>query len=401
MPPLVRAAIQDLVREVESHTPRASEEARAQVDGFRASSFEAVLPAALAALVVRQARMAVMEGRPISGVDRLAGDQVGLNREDRHAMALVSRARLRLGLSDVGAEIHELLFHCTRPLGEWLPLPSIHADRLSDVVLLDSDEGVPTREAEELAQRFVSATASIEELIFGRFREQLTKSSRLAASSYYTRVREFVVRHPVATGDQLAKIAAEVPSAIGILINQQFYEPVPQGWAVEGKLPICGHCANALEANDTGYTCRTRACADTLPSSQGALYALEDSLRLTRGLRQYWQEPGFDEVRVFDALIAAGFNPVLYPQFDRVDIEVGDVGIDLKAYVSPELLASRLERNIGGLAHYRHKLLVVPDRLIRRVPAYLERLQVAMPSSSVRAVPASGVIGVIKELAFA
>ena len=65
-------------------------------------------------------------------------------------------------------------------------------------------------------------------------------------------------------------------------------------------------------------------------------------MRLSKGLRQYWFEPGIDEIRMFDRLVAAGLPARLYPHRDRVDIDMGendDIGIDLKSYTSPELLA--------------------------------------------------------------
>lgn len=389
MPKFVRGKIEELVQAAEQPAPAA-----VNAEGTETTprtSFELIVAPTLAALVVRQARIAMIEGRPVSGVDRYAGDDIGLTREDREAMALVSRAQLRYGHRDIGAEIHELLFCCTKPLGEWLPLPSIHAERLSQVVLLDPEENVPTREADELAQRFVSTTASIEELLFSRFREQLARCSRLAASTSYTRVREFVVRHPIAARDELVKLTSDLPSTIGVLINQEFYESIPEGWGTDGQLDICAHCGNAIQRTEAGPLCRTRACAESLANRVGSYRSVQQSVRLTRGLRQYWQEPGFDEMRVFDEIVAAGFKPVLYPQLDTVDIEVGEVGIDLKAYVSPELLAGRLNRSIGGLVNYTHKWLVIPDRLIRRVPAYLERLRNAMRVAGVRVLAASTV----------
>ena len=86
-----------------------------------------LLPVALAALVTRQARQVFMGGGAsmVSGVDRLRADLSGLSDEDRRAMALVSRARLAEGLSDIGAEIHQLLAICKQPLGEWLPVAAV------------------------------------------------------------------------------------------------------------------------------------------------------------------------------------------------------------------------------------------------------------------------------------
>jgi hypothetical protein len=401
MPKVVRTAIEALLSRSDTEPTFASISSSSgdvEVHSTATSdeSLESILPAALAALVVRQARTALIDGKPITGVARYPGDPIGLVSEDRNAMALVSRARLRNQRSDIGAEIHELLWHCTQPLGQWLSLATIHTERLSNVVLLDAEEGIPTREAEELARGFSSASASLEELVFNRFLEQLGKSSRLTGAGYYTRVRDFVVRHPIATNDELARLTAELPSAIGVLITQQFYEPISESWGREGDLDICAHCGNALRSVAAGVMCRTRACAEILPMRSERREALTGSLRLTRGVRQYWQEPGFDEVRLFDALVAAGLTCELYPHFDRVDIAVGDIGIDLKAYVSPELLGARIERDQGGLAHYRHKWLVIPQRLIERVPAYLERLRSALGENSVRCLATSEVLKEIK-----
>lgn len=386
MPNPARAAIEKLlVANAQSSRDR-SEPPPADIQ-------ESILPSALAALVLRQARQAIFNDRPISGVERQLGDHVGLEPEDRKAMALVSRARLRVGLTDVGAEIHELLFHCAQPLGTWLPLPQIHSQRLSNVILLDAEEGVPTREAEELARRFTSSTASLEELLFARFREQLAKSSRVAATGYYSRVREFVIRNPVMSGERITRLTVDLqlPVAIGVLINQQFYEPIPSGWGERGHINICAHCGNATKTIAGGDHCRTKACAESLTLTIKERLAVEGSYRLKRGIRQYWLEPGFDELRLYDELLEKGLSPSLYPELDRVDIAVDDVGIDLKAYVSPELLGARLATDMGGLKYYKRKWLVIPDRLIARVPAYLERVRGALGGSSIHAIALSSV----------
>lgn len=391
MPPLARGALQELV-DAEARSSVGADSTARPAAAVEDSPRESILPQALAALVVRQSRLVLLESRSISGVEWYPGDQLGLRREDRTAMAGVSRVRLKSSLSDVGAEIHELLHHCTRPLGDWLALPSIHTERLSQVVLLDPEELVPTLEAEELARRFTSASTSLEELLFSRLLGELQKSSPTLAATYYTRIREFIVRHPITTLEELRGLASEIPSSIGMLIGQQFYQTVTEGWGQTGVVRLCSHCGNALKESPQGDECRTRACAESLPVREGREIPVENAMRLARGIRQYWQEPGFDEVRLYDDLRASGFSPALYPQMDRVDVEVGEVGMDLKAYVSPELLGARLQRSIGGLSYYPTKWLVIPDRLIRRIPAYLERLKGALKGTKVRALPVSGVL---------
>ena len=134
-----------------------------------------LLVPALAALAMRQARISLIEGRMIAGIDKKYGSPIGLTVEDRRAMALVSRACLSLNLPDYGSEIHELLTMCARPLGDWLPLKAVTEGGLSLTRLVSDEYGSPTPEAEELAKGFSTLTAGIEEQLFTKFREALEK----------------------------------------------------------------------------------------------------------------------------------------------------------------------------------------------------------------------------------
>ncbi len=351
-----------------------------------------VVPA-LAALVLRQARRSLFEDRMVAGVDKSPGGPVGLESEDRRAMALVSRVCLSRGASDLGAEIHELLYHCTIPLGRWLPLSSIEKRGLSETVLISGEDGAPTAEAAELAAGFSSVTAGIEELLFATFRDALDKQPKTDAYKYYSSIREFVVRHPVTTAEAIKSFALEgdLPSALWMLVQQSFYEPVPLGWSDRGHLALCAHCGNAMRQVSHALCCRTNACSVALSAKAHELVAVNGQLRVRRGVHQYWVEPGVDEIRLFDGLRSRGAPAELYPYMDRVDIAVGDTGIDLKSYASPELLGDKIRRNKGGLSHYKHKWLVIPDWLVARTPGYLERLRHALEdaASSIRCLSAS------------
>ena len=88
---------------------------------------------------------------------------------------------------------------------------------------------------------------------------------------------------------------------------------------------------------------------------------------------------------LFDALVGAGLSPRLYPHRDRVDIDLGaasGVGMDLKAYASPELLGRRLKKRPGGLVFYTQRWLVVPDWLASATPGYMDRLKWALGAGS-------------------
>jgi len=369
MPPLVESAIKALLERCAQPvtSPPAPE-----------TPATSLLVPALAALVMRQARVTLIEERMIAGTTRTYGIPVGLTSEDRKAMSLVSRTCLVNRLPDYGAEIHDLLWWCTCPLGEWLRVPEVEGGGLETTCLIQAEDGIPTAEAEELAIGFGGMTAGLEEQLFLRFMEVLGRFPDERANQYYTAVRELVARHPIAVGDSLRKIDVDLPSQIWMLLQQQFYEPVPESWQVGEAVQLCAHCGNAMRQGKVGLVCRTAACVASNPARSVVGHRAADLVRVSRGVRQYWIEPGLDEIRLYDALIKMGLPAELYPFRDRVDIAVGDIGIDLKAYTSPETLGHRFSRGIGGLSHYPVKWVVIPDWLVSATPSYIERLKAAM-----------------------
>lgn len=393
MPRLLVEKIEALVAEALKTTAASGSESRAESGGVvwqpRGDPMR-VLPASLAALVMRQARQVFMGGGAtmVSGVDRLWSGVAGLGHEDRRAMALVSRARLTLGLSDVGAEIHELLAHCTKPLGEWLPVPSVSDAGLSTVRLIDAEDRMPTLEAEELARGFAGMAGLLEEQIFAAFQDSLSKQSAKDADDYYTQVRTFVVRNPVVTRKHMLKFLAGLPSAVWVCVEQQFYEPLPGALAAGETTTLCSHCHNVMTRSRGALHCTTAACAAEHGARPGPTLPAADLFRLNRSLRKYWLEPGIDELRIAERLTARGHTVRMYPNRDTVDLDLGEgskVGVDLKAYSSPELLGERLRRRPGGLMSYKTPWLVIPDWLARRVPNYIGRVSACLEGSPIRA----------------
>lgn len=351
--------------------------------------FEVVAPA-LAALVVRTAAQLHNEGMGVvvSGVDRRAGSRVGLNAEDRRTMALVTRARLSLGLSDTTSEIHNLLALCTQPLGEWLALPEVLAEGLGPVRLIDPEQLMPTLEAEGLAEDVAGLASLVEEQLFGDFREALAKLTPAQADEVYAAVRGFVVRHPVLNQKELEAFLEDLPSGVANRVRMGFYEPLSARLDGSEGVALCSRCRNLTKAHAGGaggWLCTTAACQQHGAAPMKAAQPGIEHFRLARGLRQYWLEPGIDEVLLFDALQGAGLSPRLYPHRDRVDIDLGadsGVGLDLKAYASPEFLGRRLKKRPGGLAFYAQCWLVVPDWLANATPGYMDRLKGALGAGS-------------------
>ena len=346
-----------------------------------------MLVAALSSLVISQAKVAMLDRQIISGLDWRAGQRNGLTIEERKIMALVSRFSLKAGLRDFGSEIHDLLLHCTYPLQDWLKITELISAGFGPTVLIDPDYGIPTPEAQELASEFSTVVAHLEERLFGALKELLSKYPTTSANDYYTTIREFIVRNPVVSADKLFATSKLLPGALWMAIQQEFYESVPYSLASNGVVTLCAHCSSLMNpVPGRGYTlrCQTRACKAVNPSKAGQILQINEAKRVKRGIHQYWVEPGIDEIALFDALTKAGIKANLYPFQDRVDIAIADIGIDLKSYVSPEILGAKFKKGLGGLASYLTKWIVIPDSLVANSVNYLDRLRDAMGDNASR-----------------
>jgi hypothetical protein len=346
-----------------------------------------MLVAALSSLVISQAKVAMLDRQIISGLDWRAGQRNGLTLEERKIMALVSRFSLKAGLRDFGSEIHDLLSNCTYPLQDWLKIPELISAGFGPTVLIDPDYGIPTPEAQELASEFSTLVAHLEERLFGALKELLSKYPGTSANDYYTTIREFIVRNPVVSADKLFATSKLLPGALWMAIQQEFYESVPYSLASNGVVTLCAHCSSLmmpLAGRGNTLRCQTRACNAVNPSKAGQVLQINDAKRVKRGIHQYWVEPGLDEIVLFDALTKAGIKAELYPFQDRVDIAIGDIGLDLKSYVSPEILGSKFKKGLGGLASYATKWIVIPNWLVANSVNYLDRLRGAMGDTASR-----------------
>ncbi|KIF80059.1 hypothetical protein TSA66_03290 [Noviherbaspirillum autotrophicum] len=252
---------------------------------------------------------------------------------------------------------------------------------LSTVRLIDADDAAPTEEAWDLADGFTGIGTSIEELLFQKLREQLDKQPAALANQYYTTIREFIIRNPIATRQDIFALGDEIPPPAWECVHP-FYEPIPESWVTPEGVPHCAHCGNAMKRAPAGLVCRSSACSHGNGTRHGGYRPAADLMRVTRAIHQYWVEPGVDEIRLYDQLLATGKPAELYPFRDRVDIAVGEFGLDLKSYASPELLGTKIRKSKGGLAYYSRQLLVIPDWLVDMTPNYLERVTSAMEDAS-------------------
>jgi hypothetical protein len=364
------------------HMPQLAKQAleRLLAQPKAASVDVATLVSALSSLVISQARIAFIDRAMISGLDATPNIKGGLSPEERRIMAMVSRFCLQSGLLDHGGEIHDLLSQCKQPLQDWLRIPALVDKGLGPIVLIDPEYGVPTPEAQDLAQGFSTMAARIEERLFDSLKESLKRYPAPSAAAYYTAIREFVVRNPVVSLEKLIDSRPSMPGALWLGVQQEFYERIPSGLGRDGKVHLCAHCSSLMQAHSLSgeMRCTSRACHRSRPAQLGQTLEAANARRVLRSIHQYWVEPGIDEIFLFDAMVKDGFAAQLYPYQDAVDIAVGDIGMDLKTYASPEILGAKFKNGIGGLAQYARKWVVIPDWLVSLTPNYLERLKGAM-----------------------
>lgn len=301
----------------------------------------------------------------------------------RQALTMISGMCLYAGVEDLGASLHITMDLACKPLGQW-GLPQFKPPfRYSDVVLIYRDSGIPTPDCRELAHIGGSATAAQEEIHHEALRAAVNTFPVRQRDVTYAAIREFVVRNPAASyADREAFVMENglIPAARTIA---SFYRPMPQGALFDGTARLCGHCRSLLWPHRDNRLfpdgqCRVRQCRAAHPQPlRGDKITSPSEWRLaTPATLAFWVGPGLDEIRIFDALRAAGRIAALYPYSDAADVGIDGaaVGVDVKAYVSPVLLASRLSRSIGRLAMFRRRILAIPDDKLSDNPHYLQQL---------------------------
>ena len=291
---------------------------------------------------------------------------------------------LAAGVDDIGASIHVAMERACEPLAAWGLYDFAPPFRYADVILIDREFGIPTFDCRELAAHGGSETLVQEELHHSALRAAVQGFSARQRDMAYTTIREFLIRNPAVAFADRERFVVErglIPAARTI---SSFYRTIPGSALFDGTARLCGHCRSLLwpDRDATSFPdgrCRILQCRSAHPGpARGADIPNPAEWQLaTSATMAFWVGPGLDEIRIYDALRAAGRQAILYPQSDAADIGVDgtDVGIDVKAYASPIVLAAKLSRSIGRFGMFRRRILAVPDDKLDRNPRYLEQLR--------------------------
>ena len=318
----------------------------------------------------------------------------------RQAMARLGRLYFEDGVEDRAASVHGLIELCMTPLCRWAPR-SVHSlTGCSDLVLVDPDYRVPSEECETIAEQVPGSR--LEDLIERGIHSRLMSTiDRLGSDTdgVYTAVREFIVRHPLATDSELRefRFRPEIPDD-AVQFVQSLYAPVHTHHSVDGAINRCAYCRAPI---DREGRCFLGGCREDHPNTRtDQPVRREDASVVQAEVLKYWVDPARDELRLFDSLREAGIDAVLYPHSDRCDVAVADdIGVDVKDYRDPVSLARRLNRDVSGLMRYRERRIVaITDRRVRASSEYIARLRERLRPGIREEIEVLSVTSTIREL---
>lgn len=329
-----------------------------------------------AGLLVRHCAIALEADTVVSGVSNFPGSKLGLLAEERRTLSDLSRLALQSGGEDIFSEIHEVIFLATKPCKEWLGFMDLQSLGLAELPLIDAQTMTPTEACSALASNCKDATTLYEEALFKEFLGILEDFPRKKSQAIYTKIREFVIRHPLVTPMDLAELSfAPKPANF---VYDHFYERYSSEHVGSQRIKVCNHCGSEVLESPYGLVCTLRACADSMGQSHKEIDIPDGLRRASLGIQRFWINPGFDEVRLFDSLKKSGVEQVeLFPERDMTDISIGgyEIGIDLKSHGSPEVLGYSLRDSIKGLSGFKSKIICIPDRLVRKNEGYLQTVK--------------------------
>ena len=342
----------------------------------------------------------------------------GLPRELQAAMSRLGRLYIEEGHEDRAACIHDVLARSRFPLGgaDWDLKALGGADfRFSDAVLIDPEFRVPTRDCTTIAD--IAGGFGEDNLLEFRFHNRLRESAeRLGRErdSAYTAIRELIGRRSLLTERELAVWLVErrlTPLQQSIL--DYFFQPVSELWHIGGAAHRCFYCGTLMRphadrARFPEGRCPLRQCNGKRPPRVGDRLDPLAGLHVAKPqILLYWTGPAIDDLAIFDAASRTGLSPELYPECDLCDVAINGrmIGIDAKSYSSPVSLGLRLNKSIGGLIHYRRRIIAIGDELINIDPNYistvLSTLDKRGDAATLEVLPVSEVLDSISELASA
>lgn len=299
------------------------------------------------------------------------------------AMLLLAGLFLKAGQDNVFGSVHELLVCCQKPLtSETLGLEifSHPAFLYKGLVLIDPDRRIPTLDCAELARQSSSELDLREQLAF----EALRSASEQVAGRQdeaYSNLRLWITEHPVTSVAQMRSFAREEHLQVATNFLLACYEPVNPRHLINGELHVCSTCGAPMRRSQgvsSLFACTIPQCARfDVPVDSVAHDVGPETLIARAHILLYWVGPGLDESAIYRRAQKLGLAPRAYPGRDACDISLdGDtVGVDVKSYSNPYVLAAKLNTSLGGLALYPTRIVAINDKVLVRFHGYLDILR--------------------------
>lgn len=329
---------------------------------------------------------AVRAGHPVS---------VGLSHPDarvveaaiplplRQAQTQLARLSFESGQPDEYASVHELLWRCTKPMRAWAPRPLAEHAQYANVVLIDEEYRVPSPECGDFAELGGHLADIIENQIHQQLMQALNRLDESERDGAYTLVRKFVAENPlvVSTGASWSKLLTNPRLNLEIRAwLDTVYERAHAALAdKQGLVGRCNYCHGPLTRDKHKAVCSLTACRAAHPRTKAAEpVPLADALVARPEVLKYWCNPALDELRLFRELtvLFPEEEVQLFPFSDLCDVAIGTrIGIDVKDYHDPVLLARKLNRGVGGLRLYDEMVVAVASRQVENRPQYIPQVQ--------------------------
>lgn len=156
---------------------------------------------------------------------------------------------------------------------------------------------------------------------------------------------------------------------------EESYEPIPPTQAPGGVIAVCGSCQQWMAPDSGGaWCCSTTRCRSLQNLAPSTFVEAEKAVRLRSELVRFIALPGRPEIDLALALAARGARVILFPGLDALDLLAAwpdgySVGIDVKDWVKPYLLARRIKMfpdwqpGVHPFGYQRGCLVVPKDRV--------------------------------------
>jgi hypothetical protein len=183
------------------------------------------------------------------------------------AMARLGRQYFSEGHQDRAASVHQLLVDCTTALTDWAPRAVASLAPYQQAVLIDPAYLVPSEDCEAIAE--AADGTSLSDLIEHQLHMRLcTMLDSLGndADRAYTRIREFVGRHGLASRADMAEIANDpelTDDAVSFV--KSLYYPVHASHAHNNAVGRCAFCHGLITAEGR---CQLDGCCADHPTTQ-------------------------------------------------------------------------------------------------------------------------------------